>query len=434
MKLATRVPRHPIANLTSWLFVTFLVLFPKGGFKVGSTPLTWGYLMLGMSALPLIGLRIVTMQWKVTVLLLTTVVSVIPFQILFVYSYFQNGIEDLGYVISSFVGFFILPGLFILVYPAFLSWINAERFRKHLSFSILAAAIYGIFLFFWHPITGSFIEVPFLTVNAGDYGLLETTKHIDRGSFFKLISTYNNGNVYGVATLILLPLYNAIEERRWKRVVLKVALVLTLSRTVWAGLILDQILSVGAQLGSQLSSFPRFHVLPVLRRGMLLFATLGLVFVGLALNGNGFGFLFDKDLGGRGGQLDAFINPTFLPGKPLTGFAEMVYSSSLNTYGVAGLLAIVLIFVTPILIVTFNPATIKIPSRRAGFKGLIIYAALAGIDGATSLIPVMAFYWFAYMTFLMGLPGESASTLGEVEVHHLATEIFPSGANDSPSF
>ena len=36
-------------------------------------------------------------------------------------------------------------------------------------------------------------------MNASDYGELEITKNIGRGFFYKLISTYNNGNLYGVA-------------------------------------------------------------------------------------------------------------------------------------------------------------------------------------------------------------------------------------------
>ena len=408
MRLALRIRQHPIAGLIAWFLVTFLVLFPKGGFKVGGIPLTWGYLMMGMSALPLLAIRLIMVQLKVSRQLIAAIISVLPFQILFIFSYLQNGVDSLGYAISIFSGFFILPFLFLVVYPPLLGLIDGVRFRRYLSFCIFAAAIYGIFLFVWHPITGSFIEIPFLTVNVDDYGLLESTKHIDRGTFLKLISTYNNGNVYGVATLILLPLYNLLEKKRWKRVVVKIALVLTLSRTVWAGLIFEQVLSFVVQIGRQMPKFPKFQYAGLIKRGLLVFATLALVLVGIVLNGTGLAFILDSSLGGRGEQLQAFLRPTFLPGLPLTGFSEMMYSSALSLYGVTGFLAIILIFITPIVMLMLDPQVMRDPVKRSGLKGLIIYAAVAAIDGATDLIPVMAFYWFAYMTFLMGLPGQTS--------------------------
>jgi hypothetical protein len=54
---------------------------------------------------------------------------------------------------------------------------------------------------------------------------------------------------------------------------------------------------------------------------------------------------------------------------------------------------------------------VQSPVRKAALKGLILYAIVATIDGATNLIPVMAFYWFAYMVFLFGLPGESQKVM-----------------------
>ena len=108
----------------------------------------------------------------------------------------------------------------------------------------MLAALWGIFNFFWHPFTGHFVEVPYLTVNAAITASLEYTKHIARGRYLKLISTYNNGNLYGVCTLMLLPLYNHFEKKRWRRWVLKIALLLTLSRGVWVGIVLEQLLSV----------------------------------------------------------------------------------------------------------------------------------------------------------------------------------------------
>ena len=90
--------------------------------------------------------------------------------------------------------------------------------------AVLFVSAYGIFLFFYKLGTGSFIEIPYLTVNAGDLGELEG-KSIDRGGIFKLISTYNNGNVYGISILILLPLYAHLEKRLSRVLTVKASLV-----------------------------------------------------------------------------------------------------------------------------------------------------------------------------------------------------------------
>lgn len=405
MRSLARVRSYPITATVTWLLLTFLVLFPKGGFKVGETPITWGYVILGATAMPILIFRLLAMPLKFTPRLVFAVASLAPFQALYIYSYLKNGIEDVGYAISIFVGFFILPTVFLLIYPPFLKRINAGKFEKYLRGYMVGAAIYGIFLFFWHPLTGHFIEIPYLTVNAADFGLLETTKSIARGDFLKLISTYNNGNLYGVATLMLLPLYNLFEPKLWRRNVMKVALLLTLSRTVWAGLIIDQVLSFLWLLRGSILTFPRLYLGGAKRRIIAIAATMGLVLSGLLFNSKTIAFLFDPTLGGRESESLAFLHPTFLPDLPLQGFAEMLYSSAIAEYGVTGLFSILLIFLGPLMVYAMNPRILSSPVRKAALKGLILYAIISIVDGATNLIPVMAFYWFVYMTFLCGFPG-----------------------------
>ena len=416
MELPIHIPKHPVASLLSWLLLTFLVLFPKGGIKVGETPITWGYLILALTAFPLLLIRLLAFPLKFSRKTLIALATIIPFQILFLYSCLQNGIGDIPLAVSTFISFFILPFLFLFVYPPFLCLIDGRKFERYLRICISVAAIYGIFLFFWHPITGHFIEIPYLTVNAGDYGMLETTKHIDRGTFFKLISTYNNGNIYGAATLILLPLYDVFEPKRWKRNLLRVALVLTLSRTVWFGLIVDQLLSFIAPFAGMLSTFPKIHLGPSMKKALTLIATVGLIAFGLVINSSSLSFLFDPTLGGRAGESAAFFHPTFLPDSPVGGFLEMVYSSAITDYGITGFISIVLIFLGPMIVLVMNPGAIRSVVRRAAIKGLIIYALIAAIDGAISLIPVMAFYWFAYMVFLFGFPDNVNPDISRLDV------------------
>ena len=189
----------------------FLVLFPKGGVKLGGAPLTWGYLVLALTALPALVYRMLFLPLRMGAMAMVALASVVPFELVFLYSYKMNGFATLDYLVSLLVNFFALPFLFLFVYPMFFPAMNRQRFARLLCGCVFWAAVYGIFLFFWRPLTGHLIEVPMLTVNLADYGQIELTKHIARGAFLKLISTYNNGNVYGVATLILLPLYSLLE-------------------------------------------------------------------------------------------------------------------------------------------------------------------------------------------------------------------------------
>ncbi len=396
-----------MATILSFLLLTFIVLFPKGGVKVAGVPLTWGYLILGSSAVVLAVVRFLQGPLRYPVAVLTAAASLVPFQILYLYSYRQNGVDSPGYSLATLVGFFLLPAAFFLVLQGYWPLLDRAAFERYFCFCIVAAALWGIFLFFWHPVVGSFIEIPYLTVNADDYGQIELTKHIARGRFSKLISTYNNGNVYGLAMLIVLPLYSVLEPKRWKRNVLRFSLLLTLSRTVWAGLVIEQILSFAPVAGRFTRTFPKLYLGIATRKILAVFATLGLISVGLLLNSWSISVFFDPTIGGRSGEIGSLTTTTFLPSLPLTGFNELTYNSALQHYGFAGFFAVVLIFAGPVLYLGWAPRAVREPTRRAAAKGLILYSIVAAVDGATNLIPVMAFYWFTYLTLLCGLPGKA---------------------------
>jgi hypothetical protein len=432
-RLSVSWSRYPLTSLLTLLLILFLILFPKGGVKVGEVPLTWGYLLLG-ATLPVLSLIRLT-HYPIYVRRSTLLVMgcLVPFNILFYYSYRQNGIGSFGNFASTFVSFTVLPAAFLLVYPYFFRRIDGVRLERLFRFCVLGAAAFGIFLFVLYPLTGQLLEIPYLTVNADDYGLLESTKHIARGPFLKLISTYNNGNLYGVATLILLPLYDHFEPKRWRRTVLKFALILTLSRTIWIGLIVDQLFSLVQVLAQNTRHFPRFRVGPAIKQGVFIGITLSAIVAGLVLTLGDISFLFDKELGGRSGVIVASIeNVTWLPAHPINGFLEVVYASALMDYGVLGLLAIILIFISPILIFLGGRGPAQSPVRIAAFKGLLLYMILAGIDGAIDLIPVMAFYWFAYMIFLEGWPSPLPA-LPYAQASLSATIEVPGNASASPA-
>lgn len=412
MEVARARNRHRLLRAVVSLLVIFLVLFPKGGLKLGGAPLTWGYLILAITALPAVGYALLFLPLRVNALTVAAMASAVPFELVLVYGYLANGYASLDYLISLLVNFFALPFLFLLVYPMFFPGVDRARFARLFSGCVFWAAAYGIFLFVWRPLTGHLLEIPLLTVNLADYGQIELTKHIARGAFLKLISTYNNGNVYGVATLILLPLYSLLETRRWRRVVVRVALLLTLSRTVWAGLVVEQLLSLVRPVLEMVMTFPRVNLRRAMKPLVLVAGTAVAILVALFASSYSLKFLFDPTLGGRIGELDSFQVATFLPSQPVTGFAEVLFASALALYGYAGLWSLLLLFFFPMMLMVLRPGLLRDPARNAAAKGLILYVIVATSDGATNLIPVMAFYWFTYSVLLCGLPGEGLARVG----------------------
>ncbi len=392
--------------LHAYFLLIFLVLFPKGGIKAGGTPLTWGYLYLAMTAPFLAMIRLLATPLRVRGSTLIVVGLLVPMQILLAYAFATGGTPNAGYAVSMVVGLTALPWIFLLVYPPFLPLLNAQSFSRCFRWCVLLAAAWGIFLFFLHPLTGHYIEIPYLTVNAADAGLLESTKHNSRGFFQKLISTYNNGNLYGVATLILMPLYNVLEPSRWKRGVLFTAALLTLSRTVWVGLIIMQVGPLALLLAAQIRTFPVLHLGAATRRVFSVIAIVGLVLVVLFFATNsGLEFLLDPTLGGRASEIRVTSGISVLPPAGLQGFDESLYGSAIKYYGIAGIVAFTSIMFSPLLVLAWDTSALRSPLRMAAFSGLMLYALLAASDGAFVLIPVMAFYWFVYTVFLHGWPG-----------------------------
>jgi len=395
---------HPLAMFNAWFLVVFLCLFPKGGIKLGSLPLTWGYLYLALLTPPLALVRILVMPLRFPVRLLAVLGMMAPIQILCLYAADVYGILDRSFAVSTFAGLFFLPWIFLLVYPPFLIYIDGQRLAKYLRISIVAAAAWGILLFIVHPITGKFIEIPYLTVNAADYGELETTKHIARGLFLKLISTYNNGNLYGVCMLILLPIYTLLEPQKWRRAIVQIALFLTLSRSVWAGMIVNELFALVLLLLRQVDTFPRVFLGGATKRVAALATTVVLIFASLLFNARNINFLFDTQLGGRASLFGIVSVATFLPSRGVSGFQEICYLSAADQFGWAGAAAFLLMMLSPLLLLVVDSSALRSPYRRAALKGLMLYSFLACIDGAFNFIPTMAFYWFVYMIYLFGWP------------------------------
>ncbi len=399
---------RPMSRFVTWcacLLVLLLVLFPKGGIRLAGLPITWGYILLAALVPPAAAVRFLAMPLVFPRRVLGVVLLLLPMQACFLYAGYFYGVINLNFTFSTFVALFALPWIFLLLFGPFYPSVDGQRTRIWFCNCIFYAAVWGIVLFVVYPLAHRTLEIPFITVNAGDYGTVASGKDNARGMFLKLVSTYNNGNIYGVATLLLLPLFVRLESRGWRRGVVRLAVLLTLSRTVWAGLVLNELLSLVPPLFRQIRTFPLLYLREVRRRLLAVALVFGAVLL-VTLRLSNVSFLFDRTLGNRVGQVDAASSVvTFFPEHPLYGFGEVLYASAVQYWGLTGLVSFTLIMVSPLLVVLWNGDAVRSPLRRAALKALLVYAVMAASDGALDFIPVMAFYWFVYSVFLYGWPG-----------------------------
>lgn len=290
----------------------------------------------------------------------------------------------MGFTIAFLMSFFILPFGFYFAFSDILEDLDWQILLNYLSRSIFLIAVYGIFLFSYKHLTGKFIEIPFLTINLQDLGTLEEAKCIDRGGIFKLISTYNNGNLYGICLLMLLPLYMIIEGSFLKRSLVKLSLLLTLSRTVWFGLLFSESLRL---FYMKKRSFKDWVAIPI-----AMGIEGGAIYLLNRLLENTNAFLIDSTMGGRDAQFATFQEFSFLPAKPFNGIAEIIYLGILDQLGLIGLLSFLVAILTPILLVIIQKLHSKI--HQAILSGLITYLFLSISDGAILYIPTMAIFFF----------------------------------------
>jgi len=130
-----------------------------------------------------------------------------------------------------------------------------------------------------------------------------------------------------------------------KRLIVRTALVLTLSRTVWIGIIL----------------YDAARLIFSKRRGVsLILSSLAYVFISvcailylLGVLGYSSDFILDKSLGGRADSLNFELR--LIPDKPFSSISEIVYASVLDSFGVIGFFLFI-IFSYLQFLSTFSPS------------------------------------------------------------------------------
>jgi len=387
--LLLKLNNERLREILFFIAVLLLVIIPKGGFKIAGVPITWGYLYLGL--LFILSIIIIVNKYKFTVNSkhYMCYLATLPFVLFFTIHLLIFGYEgSLGNLIAFYISFVFLPFLFYIILGNFLTKINGDYIQNLIAKSVFWIAIYGIFLFIYKQITGHFLEIPYITVNAADLGELARSKFNQRGSVAKLISTYNNGNIFGVCTLMLFPVFYNKTTSKFKIFIVILALILTLSRTVWIGLIFYFLILYR----NKLLQLAKIYLLGAL----LLFIIGSIVMTRYFQYGSLQGFILDSNLGGRILQIRKVNEITFFGSKAYTIIDEIVYLSIFRQFGVIGLVLFCISF--------FAPVYLFLQTKNNNFiyfLGVITYLFVCFSDGCMLLIPTLAFFYFiCTMTFI----------------------------------
>jgi hypothetical protein len=373
--------------------VLFLILLPKGGFKIAGIPITWGYLYLGFLFLLSILIILDKRRFLVSSKHFLCWTATLPFVIYFSINLLFSGYDgSFGNLIAFYVSFGFLPLLFYIFLSSFLKKINQEFVENLLTNAVFWISLYGIILFAFKQITGSYIEIPYLTVNADDLGTLEG-KYNMRGSLYKLISTYNNGNIFGVCMLMLFPIFHKQNVSKIKLGIVILALLLTLSRTVWLGLLFYFVLIYRDRV------FKLVKVYAFL--GLILF-----VFATFLMNryfqyGSLSGFILDSNLGGRISQIKQFTGLSFFGSQTFDFIEEIVYLSIFKQLGIVGLILFLISF--------FSQIYVALSTRNNNYPyllGSLTYLFVCLSDGCMLYIPTLAFFYF--INTMIFIPKKSA--------------------------
>jgi hypothetical protein len=368
------------------------IFLPKAGVYAGGVPLTWGYLFLLPATLW--GTVALFFHGHLSMGRFLAFVCTLPFAAVAALTVASNGAEQVSFTIALFVTFFFLPFCLYVAFDDFLPREKSETAFRFVAAGFVFVAAWGILGFFFAAFSKAPLDIPFITTGGGSE-LSSIDRNNWRGALYKLTSTFNNGNIYGICALMALPIVSRFQSR-WKTSIVKLSILLTLSRTAWAGLIFYE-------LGHAVLVRGRRDVLKYLL--IVLSVGAALVSILLTVLGTDTAFILSADLGGR---LHTYENiGTILPfsPNPYGTIFEIVYPSILTNFGYLGLAAFLLAMLAPFWLRHIDPRPYDTTDRSI-ILGMTTYLLLCWSDGALLYIPSMFFY-LSLATILLATPTQS---------------------------
>lgn len=388
------------------LLIVLLIAIPKSGVTFGGIPLNTIYLLIAMSA-PLLFLRALVRPWGQAVTLPRNysiyIAGCFPFWMIFFSTSVANGIANFSILFGYVAALLVCPLYFYLLSMSFQGR-QISLLLRTFKWCIRFIVVFGLALFFWKLTTGKFFEIPFVTTTYGAEKNLSERMN-QRGEIFKLFSTYNNGNIFSVCLVMMLPLYRLVEKHRLFMIMAFSAVVLSLSRTAWALLVVYFLIEFMS--GITRLTPTRLMGIALVTVGFL--ASIGSV---LDLMQRDSSFIFDESLGGRASYFAALSNVSLLGNEPLQNVYEIPYLSIMQHSGVLAVLLMLALFM-PSLEGMRSDQRHRHPVVRSAWHGCVLYLTATLSDAAIIFVPVFAIYSLLVMLFYVGhrLPAEAVAKI-----------------------
>ncbi len=356
------------------LTLIFMVGFPKAGIYIDAIPITIGYVLLGLMAgaelLYLSTNRIGRIQpsylWLGLFILSLGLVETFSFNV--------YGSISLGALVSIVVSTLIIPIVAILGTRWMIRLLGIEGVLRALRWALVPVFVYGIISFVAYNTTGKVVGVPFLTTTGNDLSLI-ATRHNMRGPIIKMFSTYNNGNILGINLLLWGPL--AAMSSVSLAASYRSLCVLTLSRSVWVGLLVLEF--VTAIVNQSILKLFRAML------GVFLLLAIG-IFASWMIGRDPIKFLLDSNLGGRVTNLQEDLE--VISTQRIGWRSESLYASIYLGFGPLGLFLVLAIWSLPIIVGGREPV------QQTARIVMFVYMMVAAAEGAFTLVPTQAIYWF----------------------------------------
>lgn len=223
--------------LSATIFLNIWI--PKGGIKIQNIPVTFGnvffFVLLILFFIYLL-FRQKIYKDKMQLLIFISIVF-FAFRIIFA---FLNDNMKFSDIIQYLIPLSIYPFMYLITYNCIRKKQQLCKIINIITLGFIFICIYGLMqnLFGIDKLT-----IPGITVNYSDYKespLWYLQKANGQGDASKMVSTYQNGNIFGVNLLLLFPIvFETTKKSKIKFIFMILFLVvgmLTLSRSVWFGI------------------------------------------------------------------------------------------------------------------------------------------------------------------------------------------------------